>query len=181
MKIKTNFSVPLMRWILVLAVSLWSLALGLSGLAVWFVYDLRGIERDIPVLEKRLEELNRKSRGSAKVSSLPSERALTRIRKRLAAINALPGRVGWTPTTLFRKIEEMLPDKAYLISIHYKQKDGELLLVAESESQKPLTRFLSNLEGEPHFAEVLLTKQSQLKSRKKHLIRYEMRIRERLS
>lgn len=74
----------------------------------------------------------------------------------------------------------LLPDEAYLVSLHYKQATGEAQVTAEAGSAEVLTEFLRGLEKDKGFSGVLLARQSQRISHDKKLVQFDLRIKERL-
>lgn len=179
MKLRTNFSRPLGRWAPTLATILWGVAFAASCSALWLVFDVRNIQPEISDLQKRLDTLNSKHPQEKIKESLPPA-DLAALIKTIHNINQLTKGSEWTPTTLLRRLEEILPDKAYLISANYKHKNGELLIIAESEYQSALTKFLYNLERENHFSDVLLQKQEHFRIQGKPTLRFEIYIKERM-
>jgi hypothetical protein len=99
------------------------------------------------------------------------------MRQRVYALNKLSGLRGWGTPQLLAWLAERLPRNVNLVSLHHKPREGEALLVAESPSAESLTGFLLQLEEEPRFAEVLLSRQGTRGARGAAIVQFEIRVR----
>lgn len=178
MKITTNFASPLQNLTPALAIVAWLLALIFVGLALWFVLDGRHLRMERIDLVERAAELDKKA-ASLPAKPLPAQAELVSLRDRVARVNELSGLQGWPLPVLLSHLESWLPDRAYLVQIHHRPAMGEVQMTVESDSAEILTALLVKLQDEPHFSEVLLTKQAQRDGRGGKRIQFELRLKER--
>lgn len=162
-----------------LAALVWCLGLLGIGTAVWLVIDASARRAERPALEERLAQLQQRVKDIAAPAASPSRAELSATKQRVAAINALGGARGWPAEAMLAKLERLLPERAYLVSVHHQLRDGEVRLIAEATDAEVLTTFLINLEKEPHFTQVLLAKQSQHGSAAGRTVQFDIRVRER--
>jgi hypothetical protein len=152
----------------------------LAGLTLWLATDGIGKFREKAVLQERLADIESRLRERALIEQLPPPEEMAALKRRATAINALADVRGWPASTLLARFEEWLPDDVSLVSLRHRGKDGEVVLVAEAENAELLTGFMNRLEKEPHFSEVLLSRQgAPAHGRDGKLLQYEMRLRER--
>jgi hypothetical protein len=178
MKTTTNFASPLRDVVPVLAAGAWLLALIFLGLTVWFVVDGRHLRMERIDLNQRSAELDEKV-AALPAEPLPAHAELVRLRERVGRVNDLSGLRGWPLPALLARLESWLPDRAYLVQIHHRPAVGEVQMTVESDSAETLTALLVKLQKEPHFSEVLLTKQAQRDGRGGKRIQFELRLKER--
>jgi CHAD domain-containing protein len=154
--------------------------LSLVGVTAWLAVDTVGKVREKTVLTERLADIESRLRDQALIQALPPPEEMAALRQRVATVNALTELRGWPATALLAQFEEWLPDEVSLVSLRHRIKDGEIVLVAESENADLLTGFMHRLEKEPHFSEVLLSRQgAPAGGRANKLLQYELRLRER--
>jgi hypothetical protein len=177
MKATTNFSAPRPNLVPSLAMGLGVLALSVLIISIWFVVDAVELKKNKPNLEAQFAKLNSQRSGIA-ADPLPSHAELVNLKQRVALINTLSGNLGWPFPVLLAKLEQLLPDYAYLIQIHHKLDTGEIQMTVESESAEILTAFLVRLQKEEHFTEVLLTKQAQRAGQGRKRIQFDLRVKE---
>lgn len=178
MKITTNFVASPTRLVRPIAVILWVLACLVAATALGLTHTAFGVRAEIPPLRERLTQLEQRQREIATPEKPPATE-LQDLQRRLAALNALAGNQGGSVMTLLADLEQWLPDPVWLVSLHDRVKNGEVLLVAESESVEPLTAFLLRLEQQPRFSEVMLVKQTPRQAPWRS-IQFEIRLKERL-
>lgn len=178
MKPTTNFGPPLRDVVPALAITVWVLAVFFIGLALWFIVDGHALRKQATQLAERAGELETK-RASLPAAPLPSQAELVSLRERVARVNDLSGLKGWPLPMLLAHLESSLPNRAYLVQIHHRPAIGEVQMTVESDSTETLTALLVKLQGEPHFSEVLLTKQAQREGRSGRRTQFELRLKER--
>ena len=122
-------------------------------------------------LQEKLQQ-QRHEQGDA-----PSLVQFKQLQQRIAAINELAGRQGAGLSVILSRMEQLLPDQAYLTSLIYRPAGNELLLTVEAPSAEQLTGLLQAAEASQRFSEVLLTRQSQETRRGERLIQFEIRLR----
>jgi Tfp pilus assembly protein PilN len=148
-------------------------------LTVWLGLTSYWLHHDLPNIRKRLAQVESHAPAHDAVPA-PSREKLAALRQRVAVINGLAGGDGVPLTTLLAQLETLLPDSAYIVSLHYKRRQGEARLVAEAAQSETLTAFLQNLEKSGHFSEVLLTHQSQRITNGAKHTQFELRLRQKL-
>ncbi len=177
MKITTNFVASPARLVRPMAVVLWGLACLIVAVVLWLAHAAIEARNEIPDLRERLSQLDRRQHELTAYEKLPAAE-LQDLKLKVAALNALSGSHGRSAPSLLADLEQWLPDRVWLVSLHDRSKDGEVLLVAESESVEPLTVFLLRLEQQSRFSEVLLVKQTP-QSAPRRTIQFELRLKER--
>lgn len=178
MKITASFVPRMHRLAMPIAVVNWALALITVAATFWLVSDALARKAERPVLEERLTQLERRIAELSTEVKGPSVSELAAMRQRVMAINTLSGVRGWPATTLLATLERLLPERASLVSLHHRLREGEVQLIAEAVTAETLTQFLMNLEKEPHFAEVLLAKQSHHAGSGSRTVQFELRLKE---
>jgi hypothetical protein len=158
MKVTATF-VRAPRLILPAVLGTWTIAAVLLAAGGWLLADTLQLRSDLPLLERRLSILQRQYEAAPK-RPLPSEPQLSDLRERVRGLNKLSASRGWTTSQLLGWLEVHLPPDIQLLALHHKANEGVVLLSAEAASAAALTGFLSKLEREPAFGEVLLSKQS---------------------
>lgn len=126
--------------------------------------------RQVQLQEKLAQQ--RREQGDA-----PSLAQFEQLQQRIAAINELSGRQGAGLSVLLSRMEQLLPDQAYLTNLIYRPAGNELLLTVEAPSAEELTGLLQAAEASQRFSEVLLTRQRQETRRGQRLIQFEIRLR----
>ena len=177
MKITTNFVPSPVRRVRPMAAVLWGMACVLMMAALWLVQAALAMRHEIPGLREHLSQLDRRQHELA-TQETPSAAALQDLKLKVAALNTLSGAHGRSASSLLADLEHWLPDQVWLVSLHDRAKDGEVLLVAEAERVEPLTRFLLRLEQQARFSEVLLVKQAP-QGAPLRTIQFELRLKER--
>ncbi len=180
MKLTTSFSPPVGNLAPWLAAVFWAITLVIGVMSIWSVVAARGMQQEKPALRERLGQIEDRKQKAVSQEKLPSAKDLAALKQRVALVNSLAGHRGWSTSVLLAKLEKLLPKQAALASLHHKTKEGEVVIVAESRNVEILTAFLLKLEQEPHFAEVLLTKQARHKAMGRKSVQFEVRIKERL-
>jgi hypothetical protein len=172
------------RWVPFAATALWCAAAVLLVLAFWAIAAATAARGELPGLRERLARSGpqiQSFRGTKNAAvALPPEASLVSLRRRVASLNTLLGHTGQPLLHDLALFERLLPTGARLVSLHQVTETGVVTLVAESETQEALTRFLQSLEGCGQFTEVLLVRQSQPGDRVGSLRQFELRLKERV-
>ena len=180
MKITASFVAPVRPLAPVLAGALLLTGLLLAGAAAWLAVDGVGKARERTALNERLADIESRLRERALIEALPPPEEMAALKRRAAAVNALTETRGWPAATLLARLEAWIPDEVSLVSVRHRIKDGEAIIVAEAENPEHLTNFMHRLEKEPHFSEVLLSRQgAPAAGRDSKALQYELRLRER--
>jgi hypothetical protein len=141
-----------------LAFTLWIFTLVCLAAGIWLGSRVMELREERPKLEARLARVEAQAEA-APAAPLPAPKELAALRARVQALNQVSALRGWSTPQLFDWLGARLPENVHLVSLHHRPREGEALLVAESQSAEALTAFLLALEREPRFAEVLLAKQ----------------------
>lgn len=179
MKLSTSFAPPVVRLVVPVTAGLWVTALILLAVAALLVQRGWAMRAEAPAMDERLAQIELQLKKLETKESAPSPAELNTVKDRVAAINTLTGIRGWPAPMMLAKLEQLLPDPVYLVSLNHKLKDGEVHVLAESTNAEALTGFLKKLEKEPHFSEVMLVRQTQRGTRGDHAIQFEVRLKER--
>ena len=158
MKVTATF-IRAPKLILAALIGTWTIAALLLVAGGWLLADSLQLRSDLPMMERHLSILQRQYEAAPK-RPLPSEPQLSDLRERVRGLNKLSASRGWTTSQLLMWLEVHLPRDIQLVALHHKANEGVALLTAEAASAAALTGFLSELEREPAFREVLLSKQS---------------------
>ena len=179
MKISTNFALSRHRLAPVVAGVIWTVAFAFIVAGVWMLIVAAAVRQELPELRDRLIQLERRALPS-QAERLPPVAEATALRQRVAAVNARVLARGRPLTAILARLETLLPDQAYLVSMQRRVREGEMLLVAEADSAESLTAFLLKLEKDPWFSEVLLTRQAPQALGGRKVVQFELRVKERL-
>lgn len=177
MRITASFvaSRPVLALPLVAVLSASALIFVIVG--IWLVAGVIDMRSERPRLEARLARISEQISSVAPHDPLPPASNLESMRQRVYTLNKLSGVHGWSTPQLLAWLEGQIPESVHLVSLHHKPRDGEALLVAESYSAEALTNFLLRLEKEPHFSEVLLSKQGTRSAPGSNAVQFEIRLR----
>jgi hypothetical protein len=178
MRIAVSLSATRPRLMLPLAAVVWTLGFVLLFAALLLLVLAVETNAEKPMLETRLARLNEQLSAVRSTQTLPVDAELKSMRQRVNAFNAIAGAKGMASAQLLKWLESELPEKAYLVSLHHRPRDGEALMVVEATTAEPLTAFLLRLEKEPRFQEVLLNKQGTRKAPGVAAVQFEIRIKE---
>jgi len=179
MKITAHFAPPVVQLVRPATLTLWALAIAMLAASAGLLYMGSTTARgEMSALRERLATTEARLAEATATAAFVPPAELVAVRDRVAAVNALAGVRGWPAPVMLARLETLLPSNAFLVSLVHKLRDGELHLVAESESVDALTAFLQKLEREPHFAEVMLVRQTQRGSREARGIQFEIRLKE---
>lgn len=179
MKITASFVGPVRNWAPAWVSALGLITLLLIGTLSWLAVDATAKYRGKALLNDRLTEIESRMRERELIEALPPPAEWAALKQRVAALNSLTDARGWPAVTLLGRLETWLPAQALLVSLRHRVKDGEAVLVAEAENAEILTEFLLKLEKEPHFSEVLLSRQDTPSLRAGKLLQFELRLKER--
>lgn len=175
MKITTNFSTPAGR----MAPYLTGMLLLLSAVAVVISIALyvsaRKIAAEVPVLEERLAHY--KNREIQKPADLLPNDKLAMLRSRVRELNELTSMSGQPLPLLFSRLEKLVPDGVWLVTLQYRSRENEIKLVAEANRAELLTDFMNKLERSGYFSQVLLTRQAQRSENAQRAIQFEIQLR----
>jgi hypothetical protein len=172
MKIAADFLGARPRLARPLAAALWLAAVLLAALAAFLGVRAAELREERPRLEARLARLEAQAADLGRTAA-PAAPELHALRERVQALNKRSGLRGWSTPQLLGWLGGRLPDNVYLVSLQHRPRDGEALLVAESQSAEALTALLLKLEKEPAFGEVLLSRQGRVEG----AVQFEIRVR----
>ena len=176
-RIRTSF-VDAPRHTRLVLLTVWSLAAGCAALAGWFAVDAMTTRDELPILTRRLSNLEREHRAATGTSqAMPAPADLQAMRSRVSRLNTVSIVRGWSSAEVLSWLESHMSAEVRLVSFHHKAREAEVLLVAEAENAAVLTAFLSRLEREPKFAEVLLSKQASRTQETGQSVQFEIKVR----
>lgn len=178
MKITAHFAPPVVQLVRPATLTLWVLAIAMLAASAGLLYMGSAARGEMSAMRERLATTEARLAEATATAAFVPPGELAAVRDRVAAVNTLAGVRGWPAPVMLARLEVLLPSNAFLVSLVHKLRDGELQLVAESESVDALTAFLQKLEREPHFAEVMLVRQTQRGSREARGIQFEIRLKE---
>ncbi|HEY6095569.1 MAG TPA: PilN domain-containing protein [Gallionellaceae bacterium] len=162
MKISTNFVPAWMTWTRPLIAALWGLVLLCAAVVAWLLHDAAGLRAELPRLDKRLAGVEAAAQAaSLRPGAMPSAQELSETRRRVTAVNAVTRTRGMTTLALLAGLERKLPAQAWLVSLHHRAMEGEVMLVVAASSATPLSEFLLQLERDPEFSQALLLRETQ--------------------
>ena len=176
-RIKASFVEPprLTRVVLICA---WGIAASLATLAAWLATDTIATRDEQSVLARRLSNLEREYRSATGAShALPTAPELQAMRSRVSRLNTVSLVRGWSSAEVLGWLESHMSGEVHLVSFHHKAREAELLIVAEADNAAVLTAFLSRLEREPRFGEVLLSKQASHAQEIGQSVQFEIKVR----
>lgn len=176
MKISTNFVRPVQQAVMPVVVAMWIAALGLAGGAWWLFGETVELRGELPQLRQRLERVETGKKTAAAQKQLPSAQELEEARKRVAKINAATQTKGLPASALLAELETQLPPEVWLITIHHRATQGEVVLVASAASADLLSAFLLNLERDPLFEEAMLMRELQPTGNDRPGVQFEIRL-----
>jgi hypothetical protein len=177
MHITASFIKP-PRLLPLVLVATWLTALALMISAGWLVSDWWTLRAEIPSLSAELPALERRRAAAQEESrNSPSEAQLSALSADVAALNGTSLVRGWSTAQLLTWFAAHMPADVNLVSLHHKSSEGEALLVAEAANASVLTHFLSLLEREKNFSEVMLSKQATHSDRAEEVVQFEIKLR----
>lgn len=136
----------------------------------------RQVSAELPALEEQFSRY--RSRETSMPGVLPPHDKLVALQSQVLALNGLTGTAGQSLPLLLARLEKLIPDRVWLVSLQYRAREGETKLVAEADRAELLTEFMDRLDRSGHFSQVLLTRQAQRSEDAKHAIQFEIQLRE---
>lgn len=136
----------------------------------------RQTAEELPALEERIAHY--RNREMPMPGDLLPHDKLVALQSQVQALNGLAGTAGQSFPLLLARLEELIPDGAWLVSLQYRAREGETKLVAEADRAELLTEFMDRLDRSGRFSQVLLTRQAQRSEGAQHAIQFEIQLRE---
>ncbi|HXU92415.1 MAG TPA: PilN domain-containing protein [Gallionella sp.] len=130
---------------------------------------------EIPMLEEQLARY--RSRAVDAPGELPPRDKLAALSVQVKALKGLTGPLGQTLPQLLARIEGIVPDRVWLVSLEYRVREGEAKLVAEADQAELLTEFMTGLEQSGFFSQVLLTRQARRMEGAQTSVQFEIQLR----
>ncbi len=173
MKIQTNFVRSPLRTARRLAVCLLLLCAGLLVAIWWLLQDGSRLRERQVVLLAQLAS----GAPSMPTPSLPPDQALSQTRDRVAAVNAQVRTRGLSTLTLLAELENMLPARVWLASLHHRATEGEVQVLVLATQADLLYGLLQELERHPHVAQATLVRATRPNQRTSDgLVQFEIRL-----
>jgi hypothetical protein len=156
----------------------WASVAAIAVLVAWLAIDTLATREELPVLSRRLANLEHQYRLAADArQEPPASGELGSMRSRVARLNDVSVVRGLSSAEILAWLESHMNDDVRLVSFHHKAREAEVLLVAEAANAAVLTGFLSTLEREPQFREVLLSKQASSTRDAAQSVQFEIKVR----
>lgn len=174
MKITTNFSTPAGRLMPYMAGVFLLLSAVAVIVSVALYISAHQISSEVPDLEDRLARY--RSREIKQPTDLLPHDKLADLRTRVQKLNQLTSTTGQTLPLLFSRIEKLIPDGVWIVTLQYRSRENETKLVAEARNAELLTEFMGQMERSGFFSQVLLTRQSQ-RAEDANAIQFEIQLR----
>lgn len=130
---------------------------------------------EMPMLEEQLAHY--RSREVPKPVDLLPDDKLAMLTAQIKALKGLAGPTGQPLPQLLVRIEGLIPDRVWLVSLQYRVREREAKLVAEADRAELLTEFMSGLEQSGFFSQVLLTRQVRRMEGAQASIQFEIQLR----
>lgn len=130
---------------------------------------------EMPMLEKQLAHY-RSREVPMPVDLLPDDK-LAMLTAQIKALKGLAGPAGQPLPQLLARIEGLIPDRVWLVSLQYRVREREAKLVAEADRAELLTEFMSGLEQSGFFSQVLLTRQARRMEGAQASVQFEIQLR----
>lgn len=157
---------------------LWGCAAVFAMASLWFYTQSIDHREELLSLNERRGELKeRYDSFQAAAVDTPSPDRVQALGQMVEVLNGLASFEGLSVSAILARMEERLPDQAYLVRFSYKPAHGEAHLVVEARDVAPLTEFLGALEREEAFQDVLLSRQLHLQRQSIEYTQYEIRLR----
>lgn len=160
--VKTNFVRPVGSLVLPLVIILSLVLIVVIAISTWLYIDLLSVRDEaigkyeyLSTLKSKQMKLNLDGGNGVAIEDI------VRLRKRAADVNDIVGSHGMPLIVILSRLEKMLPDNVYLLSIHHKKMLSDLKITAVSKNVDDLTNFLQRLEDDQYFSSVKLKRRSQ--------------------
>jgi Tfp pilus assembly protein PilN len=177
MKLKTNFVNTPLNLVPLFSIINWGLALGLLILSIYLVLDGNRLQQKNIVLVDQQKKLN----DQWLTVSDQSKQQLTRdrfdkLKIRFATINQLTEMTGQDVSLILSRLESLLPDQSYLLSLNYRSNTDELALVIESSDVGKLTDFIESLEKDKLFSDISIVRQDHVSRKGQTAVQFEVHV-----
>ncbi|MBI3560342.1 MAG: PilN domain-containing protein [Gammaproteobacteria bacterium] len=175
MRLATTFSHPA-GWLapyLVIASLLLSFVAVSVSVGLFLAVNQYQAER--PALEEQLVRL--RSRDATHPVEIPPQSQLIQLRDHVQRLNGLVGSAGVALSQLLPRLERLLPDTVWLLSLQHRSQEDETRLLVESDRAEQLTDFMQRLEQSRYFSQVLLTRKLQRTDGPRHTVQFEIQLR----
>lgn len=141
------------------------------------IISAREISDDILDVANRLERY--KSHEIKQPTVFLSEESLSELRNRVHKVNEITSTSGQALPLLLTRLESLLPDGVWVVTLQYRAVTNDSKLVAEAYQAEQLTEFMGRLEQSGDFSQVLLTHQTK-QSDNTNAIQFEIQLRSKM-
>lgn len=177
MKLQLGFVRRDSRLVMPVFFGLWASIVLLVIVSLYLLVARFNLQAQNTELTEEVAELQWKlDKNKALLEGAPSLSEFRDLQQRIRVINELAGQQGAGLSSVLSRLEQLLPDQAYLTNFSYKPEKNEMLLTVEAPGADQLTSLLQAAEESQRFSEVLLTRQSQEKREGQRLIQFEIRL-----
>ncbi len=178
-RLETNFTPRIggtIPWLIAIGVLV---TIALSASVAWMSIERARLEAKNGALTERIEHLRLRRETLAPARrALPDAEDIAALRREVREVNGLTGVRGRPTIAILASLERLLPEEAYLTSLHHRHGAGEVRLVAEAPEHEALTELLHRLESASEFAEALLVRQARVRTEEASAVRFEIQLRE---
>ena len=174
MKFNTNFAKTAGRMLPFLTIGFLLLGAVVLFISLLLFFSASHISSDLPELEERFARY--KNREILKPAVLLSNDKLSELRTRVKNVNDLSNASIQTLPQLFARLEMLMPDGVWLVTLQYRSRENETRLVAESNFGEHLSEFMRRLESSGLYSKVLLTRQTQRTEGSQSAIQFEIQL-----
>lgn len=159
MKFSFNFVHRVDRMTPYLAGFFMLIGIAMAIASLLLIISAREVSSEISDVKNRLARY--KSHEIKRTTTLLSEGSLSDLRGRVHKVNEITSTPGQALPLLLTRLESLLPDGVWVVTLQYRAVTNDSKLVAEAYQAEQLTEFMGRLEQSGDFSQVLLTHQSK--------------------
>ena len=177
MKLKTSFINTPVNLVPALAITSWGLAIGLLLLAIYLIFAGQQLQKKNIVLAEEQQKLNAKWTAVYDVNKQQlTRKRFDQLKSRLATINQLTEMDGLDISLILSRLEGLMPDQFYLLSLNYRSVTDDLSLVIESSDVAKVAGFIDKLETDNLFGDISIVRQTHVSSKGRTAVQFEIHL-----
>ena len=174
MKFRTYLSRPVGRLIPYLTAGFLLLSLVCMFLSVVLIFSARDISGKMLHAQQQLK-INQSTVINLPPDLLPRDK-LSLLQAKIQSVNELTKLSGPTLPMLVSRLEKIIPDSVWIVTLQYRATDNESKLVVAARSPELLIDFMGKLEQSGYFKQVLLTRQTQINDKAAGGVQFEIQL-----